>query len=114
LVPRNVLVPIGLAILLIGGMWCVIRLSTPPDVRLAETPSVTPTATPMALASPPLRGGLSASGLLGWYATQRPGSEVRNTAINGLLSAPLAAIQITPVVLRQPTPLGVAPGIAHP
>jgi hypothetical protein len=93
-------VPIGLAILLIVGMWCVIRLSTPPDVRLAETPSVTPTTTPMALASPPLRGEPSAGGLPGWYATQRPESEVHDAVINGLLSAPLAAVQITPVVLR--------------
>jgi anti-sigma factor RsiW len=102
--PRRVFVPVGLALLLIFGVWLVTQLATPVRHEIAETPSVTPTATPLALASPQL-GGPAASDRPDQYATRRPERSPHDPAANLISSAAsLAAVRLTPAVLVRGTP----------
>jgi hypothetical protein len=111
--PQRLLVPVGLLLLLIFGIWLVVRLAMPPERTLAETPSVTPTATPLALASPQLESGPTDS-LVGWRATRRAESTAYSPASgDNLLLAPLAVIRPTPVVLVRATPFGFGAVVVH-
>ncbi len=103
--PRRVFVPVGLTLLLVLGVWLVAQIVTPIRHEIAETPSVTPTATPLALASPQLSGGLIASDPPDRYATRRPERSPHNAAANLISSAAsLAAVRLTPAVLARGTP----------
>ncbi len=103
--PTRVFVPVGLALLLILGVWLVAQIVTPVRHEMAETPSVTPTATPMALASPQLGIGPAASDLPDWYVTRHPVPSPHNAAANLVSSAAsLAAVRLTPAVLARGTP----------
>ncbi|MCX6031354.1 MAG: hypothetical protein NT169_18905 [Chloroflexi bacterium] len=103
--PRRVFVPVGLALLLILGVWLVAQIVTPIRHEIAETPSVTPTATPLALASSQLGGAVIGSDPPDRYATRRPERSPHNAATNLISSAAsLAAVRLTPAVLARGTP----------
>jgi predicted anti-sigma-YlaC factor YlaD len=95
---RRMWMPAGLLLLLILGVWLVMRVSTPVDHSVAQTPSVTPTATPVASASPQGQGAAVTAESLSWLATRQPvpsvsvaGSHPRMTSPAVHAVAPLAA-----------------------
>jgi hypothetical protein len=103
--PMRVFVPIGLALLLILSVWLVAQITTPVRHQIAETPSVTPTATPLALASPQFGVGLTVSGRPDGYATSwRPQLRLVSTshaaaAYPVVASTTLAAARLTPAAV---------------
>jgi hypothetical protein len=102
---RRVFVPVGLALLLILSVWLVAQIATPIRHQIAETPSVTPTATPLALASPQLGIGPAVSGRPDWYVIWRSGSTSHAAAAYPVSSAALlAAVRLTPAALAQGAP----------
>jgi hypothetical protein len=102
--PRRIFVPVGLALLLILGVWLVAQLVTPLRHQIAETPSVTPTATPLALVSPTLRQATSDA--VAWRGTQPP-DQATSPATAGahVPTAALAATQLTPAAFVRALPL---------
>ena len=77
--PRQVLLPAGVLFLLLLSVWLMMRVSMPVDHGVAQTPSVTPTETPTAVASPQNPGASGSAELLSWLATRYPAPPASET-----------------------------------
>lgn len=111
---RRVLLPVGLLLLLILCAWLIMRASTPIDRGIAETPSVTPTMTPAAMASPPRQTAISSVDKVGWLANRDPVSRMPAAAATGRAMMPeFGMAQLTPVAFRSAVTFGLSTAIAH-
>lgn len=70
--PRRVLLPAGLLLLLFLSVWLMMRVSTPVHHDVAQTPSVTPTQTPVAFVSPQAPSPIVSVELLNQFANRYP------------------------------------------
>jgi len=112
---RRVLVPAGLLLLLILSVWLIMRASTPVDHEIAQTPSVTPTSTPIALASPQEHHEIVSLELLSWLATRYPASPESGTAGYATAASPdeRDSFPSTPAAFRPATLPVLSTVVAH-
>jgi anti-sigma factor RsiW len=114
LTSRRVLLPVGLLLLLILTAWLIMRISAPVHRGIAETPSVTPTMTPAAMASPQRQAAISPVDQVGWLSNRDPVSRMPAATATGRAMAPgFGMIQLTPVAFRSAVAFGLSISIAH-
>lgn len=111
---RRVLLPAGLLLFLLFAVWFIMRLSAPVHQGIAETPSVTPTMTPVAMAPPRHQAAISPVDQGGWLANRDPGSRMPPATGTGRSVSPgLGTIQVTPMAHRSAVAFGLSTAAVH-
>jgi hypothetical protein len=90
---QRIVLPLVILLILACGVWVLVRLSTPRSPGIAGTPSVTPSATPVVLASRPPDALAMAAHPLPQPALDQAGSVISP----GSSGRPIAAPTKTPV-----------------